>query len=73
MPNTGGTYKDSKKKSAKNNLENSAKFCYKCICLNARSIVNKRTEEIDPHIVGITGSWATTDISDAELGMMHNV
>ena len=40
---------------------------YKCVCLNARSIVNKRNElnimvqNIDP--------WATTDISDAELGM----
>ena len=26
-------------------------------------------EDIDPHIIGITESWATTDISDAELGM----
>ena len=47
----------------------------KCVCLNARSIVNKRNElnimveDIDPHIIGITESWATTDISDAELGM----
>ena len=26
-------------------------------------------EDIDPHIIGITEYWATTDISDAELGM----
>ena len=26
-------------------------------------------EDIDPHIIGITKSWATPDISDAELGM----
>ena len=25
--------------------------------------------DIDPHIIGITESWATTDISDAELGI----
>ena len=48
---------------------------YKCVCLNARSIVNKRNElnimveDIDLHIIGITESWATTDISHAELGM----
>ena len=26
-------------------------------------------EDIDPHIIGITESWATTDISDVELGL----
>ena len=26
-------------------------------------------EDIDPHIIGITESWATPDISEAELGM----
>ena len=26
-------------------------------------------EDIDPHIIGITESWTTPDISDAELGM----
>ena len=32
---------------------------YKCVCLNARSIINKNTElnimveDIDPHIIGI--------------------
>ena len=48
---------------------------YICVCLNARSIVNKKTElnimveDIDPHIIGITESWANTDIIDAELGL----
>ena len=47
----------------------------RCVCLNARSIVNKRNElnimveDNDPHIIGITESWATPDISDAEIGM----
>ena len=74
-PNTRGIDKDSKKKSAKNSLESPTEFGYKCVCLNARSIVNKRNdlnnmvEDIDPHIIGITESWATPDISDAELGM----
>ena len=70
-PNT----KDNTKTSAKNSLESSTEFGYKCVCLNARSIVNKRNElnimaeNIDPHLIGITESWAITDISDAELGM----
>ena len=42
------------------------------MCLNARSIVNKNelnitVEDIDPHIIGITESWAKTYITDAEL------
>ena len=66
-------YKDSKKKSAKNSLESPTEFGYKCVCLNAMSIVNNRNElnimveDIDPHIIGITESWATPKIS--ELGM----
>ena len=46
---------------------------YRCVCLNARSIVNKKNElnimveNIDPHIIGITESWPNTDIIDAEL------
>ena len=74
-PNTRGIDKDSKKKSAKNSLESPTEFGYNCVCFNARSIVNKRNElnimveDIDPHIIGITESWATPDISDAELGI----
>ena len=45
------------------------------MCLNARSIINKNTElnimvdDIKPHIIGITESWANNDITDAELGL----
>ena len=41
-PNTRGIDKDSKNTSAKNSLESPTEFGYKCVCLNARSIVNKR-------------------------------
>ena len=47
----------------------------KCLCLNARSIINKKDElnimvdDIKPHIIGITESWANNDITDAELGL----
>ena len=30
-------------------------------------------EDTDPHITGITESWANQDISDAELGLICNV
>ena len=48
---------------------------YRCVCLNARSIVNKKNElnimveDIDPHIISITELWANTDITDTELGL----
>ena len=44
-----------------------------CLCLNARSIINKENElnimvdDIKPNIIGITESWANNDIIDAEL------
>ena len=47
----------------------------KCVCLNAWSIINKKDElnimidDIKPHIIGITESWANNDITDAELGL----
>ena len=47
----------------------------KCECLNARSIIIKKTglnimvDDIKPHIIGITESWANNDITDAELGL----
>ena len=40
----------------------------KCVCLNARRIINKKDElnimvdDIQPHIIGITESWANNDI-----------
>ena len=55
--------------------KNRSEAGYRCVCLNARSIVNKKNElnimveDIDPHITGITESWANTDITDAELGL----
>ena len=47
----------------------------RCVCLNARSKVNKKNElnimveDTDPHIIGIKESCANTDITDAELGL----
>ena len=47
----------------------------KCVSLNARSIMNKKSElnimvlDSDPHIIGITEYWANKDITDAELGL----
>ena len=55
--------------------ENIFEIGYTCVCLNVRSIVNKKNElnimleDIDPHIIGITESWANIDIIDAELGL----
>ena len=40
----------------------------RCVCLNARSIVNKKNElnitieDTDPHIIGIAESLANTDL-----------
>ena len=54
---------------------NTSKAGIKCVCLNARSIINKKNElnimvdEIKPHIIGITESWANNDITDAEFGL----
>ena len=56
-------------------LKNMSDAGYICVYLNARSIVNKKNElnimveDIDPHIITITESWANTDITDAELGL----
>ena len=60
---------------AKEYRETHPKAEIKCVCLNARSILNKKNEldimvdEIKPHIIGITESWANNDITDAELGL----
>ena len=55
---------------------NTYKADIKCVCLDARSILKNRkneldimVEEIKPHIIGITESWANNDITDAELGL----
>ena len=62
-------------KPIQNVRKNMSEACYRCVCLNARSIVNKKTklnvmvEDIDRHIIGITESLANTDVTDAELGL----
>ena len=54
---------------------NTSESGIKCVCLNARSIINKKNElnnmvdDIKHHIIGITESWANNDITDAELGL----
>ena len=62
-------------KPISNHPKNISEKGYRCVCLNARSIVNKKNvlnimvEDIDPHIIGITESWANIDLTDAELGL----
>ena len=54
---------------------NTSKAEIKFICMNARNIINKINElnimvdDIKPHIIGITESWANNDVTDAELGL----
>ena len=51
-------------KPISNRPKNISETGYRCVSLNARSIVNKKNElnimveDIDPHIIGITESWA---------------
>ena len=59
--------------------ENISEAGNKCMCLNARCILNKKNElniiveDIKPHIIGITESWAYKDIADAELGLTGQI
>ena len=45
----------------------------KCVCLDARRLRNKKNElnimvdDINPHTIGVTESWANNGITDAEL------
>ena len=54
---------------------NTSESGIKCVCLNARSKINRKNElnimvdDIKPHIIGITESWANNDVTDAELGL----
>ena len=65
-----------------NNIENrfrSSKLSpvsgLKCVCLNARSIVNKMgelrlmVEDVEPDIIGITETWTRPDMGNAELSL----
>ena len=69
MKKTIGGQKDRRYKRIQRNTSESG---IKCVCLNARSIINKKTklnmmvDDIKPHIIGITESWAN---NDAELGL----
>ena len=46
-----------------------------CICLNARSIMNKMDEFVvlmdvlRPDVMGVTESWASAEVEDAELSI----
>ena len=67
-----GGQKDRRSKKIQRNTSSSG---IKCVCLNARSIIHKKTklnimvDDIKPHIIGITESWANNDITDTELGL----
>ena len=67
MPQTGQEVPSTHKQVTKC-LENIFEVGYDhcCVGLNARSIM---VEDTDPHIIGITESWANIDITDAELGL----
>ena len=75
----GGVVNEGSKRTRGNRCKgiqgNISKSEIKCVCLNARSIINKKTElnimvvDIKPHIIGITESWANNDITNAELGL----
>ena len=62
-------------KPISNRPKNISETGYRCVCLNARSIVNNKNElnimveDIDLHIIGITESWANIDITNVELGL----
>ena len=53
--------------------KNMSEAGYKCVCLNARSIVNKKNElntmvvDIDPHIIGITKTKMITQNAIKEV------
>ena len=37
--------------------------------INKKNELNIMVDEIKPHIIGITESWANNDVTDAELGL----
>ena len=72
---TQNVQEDSSSSRCKGIQGNTPKAEIKCVCLNARSIINKKNElnimvdYIKLHIIGITESWANNHITDAELGL----
>ena len=66
-------------KSTRKISQNINKNELRCICLKARSIINKRSDlyfkiaNIEPDIISITEPWAHKDMGDAELMLSGNV
>ena len=72
----GGLSKKAKKvqedSTCKGIQGSTSKVEIKCVCLNARSIINNKDElniMVDDITPRITESWANNDITDAELGL----
>ena len=63
--NTIGGQKDRGSKKIQRNTSESG---IKCI-INKKTELNIMVDDIKPHIIGITESWANNDITDAELGL----
>ena len=65
------TYMDKSQNINKNEL--------RCVCLNARSIIKKRSDldfmvaDIEPDIIRITESWAHKDMVNAKLMLLGYV
>ena len=78
MPQAGQEATSTDKK-IKEYPKNTSEAGYRCVCLNGRSIVNKKNElnimveDIEHHIIGSTESWANTDKTNAELGLIGYV
>ena len=45
------------------------KFSFGVRVINKKNELNIMVEDIKPHKIGITESWANNDITDAELGL----
>ena len=45
------------------------KFLLLLFLINKKNELNIMVDDIKPHIIGITESWAHSDITDAELGL----
>ena len=58
---TIGGQKDRRSKKIQRNTSESG-------IINKKTELNIMVDDIKPHIIGITESWANNDITDAELG-----
>ena len=78
MPQTGQEATSTDKRITKCQ-KNMSEAGHRYVCLIPRSIVNNKNElnimleDIDPHIIGIAESWANTDITKAEIGLIGYV